>query len=78
MRLPVDVVSQHDWRCLVHGDRDHARDEGRRIGKGVGSDIEHISWEAGLCSIVEYEGDTVASVGGDGPVLLVVADKPTM
>ena len=74
-QVPVDVVREHDWRCLVEGDGDQAAHPCGVVGEGVGCDVEDVTWEAGFVLVVELEGDAVAAAGCDGPVLLVVAHE---
>ena len=62
-----------DSPYLIHWDGDQTRDKGWLVGERVGSDIEHVTREAGLGSVVEHKSDAVAGVRSHSPVLLVVA-----
>lgn len=80
-QVPVDVVGEHDRSGFVDRDGNEPRNPSRAFAVGsesVGSDVDEITREALLSSIVVGECDAGSRVCNHGPVALVVADQAAM
>lgn len=72
------MVRKHNWRCLIDGDGDHTADKRCIVGQGVSCHVHNITWESGLRVVVEGEGDTIAVMRDDGPILLIITYETAM